>query len=216
MPRDRKAIFWERLKLNRECAVTLSAQLADAIREAVDDGILNPGDVLPSQLELAERLGTSARVPREAFAELAAARIVTVRPRIGCVVLPRRAAAKRGRVLFVVRESMAIGFYVTVFENALRSLVVRKGFTFVKAVLGSRRGSRGEYTELEDALSHSNVLGVAFDEEEETFRRIRAACAWQGAGRFGDGRLPGCRGVGSPAIRQRSSWSRTAMPSVST
>lgn len=172
---DRQGNFWGRLKLNRDCAVTLSAQLADAVREAVDDGILKPGDVLPSQLELAARLGTSARVPREAFAALAAERIAVARPRIGCVVLPRRASAKRGRILFVVRESMAIGYYVTVFENALRSLFVRKGFTFVKAVLGSRCGCRGEYTELDDALSHPNVLGIAFDEEEETFRRIRSA-----------------------------------------
>lgn len=172
---DRQGKFWGRLKLNRDCAVTLSAQLADAVREAVDDGILKPGDVLPSQLELAARLGTSARVPREAFAALAAERIAVARPRIGCVVLPRRASAKRGRILFVVRESMAIGYYVTVFENALRSLFVRKGFTFVKAVLGSDHGGRGEYTELEDALSHPNVLGIAFDDEEETFKRIRAA-----------------------------------------
>ena len=135
---DRQAKFWERLKLNRDCAVTLSAQLADAVREAVDDGILKPGDVLPSQLELAARLGTSARVPREAFAALAAERIAVARPRIGCVVLPRRASAKRGRILFVVRESMAIGYYVTVFENALRSLFVRKGFGWLRQVLAGR------------------------------------------------------------------------------
>jgi len=173
----KKDRFWRELTLNRASAVTLSAQLADAIREAIDEGIYRSGETLPSQLEIARILGTSARVPREAFAELAVQRVAVARPRLGCVVLPRRAAAKRGRIVFAVRESMAVGYYVTVFENALRARLVRSGYTFVRVVMTTEHGKRGEYAELDEALSHPNALIIAMDDEPETFDRIRASGA---------------------------------------
>lgn len=54
----------------REGAGPLYLQIAQQVREAVDDGVLRPGDRLPPQRDLAQQVGVDLTTVTRAFAEL--------------------------------------------------------------------------------------------------------------------------------------------------
>ena len=51
---------------------TVTAQIAAALREAIDTGELRPGDAVPSEVHLAQRYGVSRGTARSAVAALRA------------------------------------------------------------------------------------------------------------------------------------------------
>ncbi len=60
---------------------TLRSRLADAIRAAIRDGALRPGEPLPSTRALAEQLGVSRGVTSDVFQQLAAGGYIELRAR---------------------------------------------------------------------------------------------------------------------------------------
>lgn len=88
--------------LSRNAKLTLSEQLADGIRRAIDSGFYRPGDVLPTLHELAAALNVSLRIPREAMAKLTAEGFVNPRQSVGAVVLDRGSKVWRGNVLLLM------------------------------------------------------------------------------------------------------------------
>ncbi|WP_433701251.1 PLP-dependent aminotransferase family protein [Nocardiopsis sp. CA-288880] len=58
------------LCLDRSSAVPLTVQLSDALRGAMSEGLLRPGERLPSSRSLAAQLGVSRTVVTEAFQQL--------------------------------------------------------------------------------------------------------------------------------------------------
>ncbi|MEE2047454.1 winged helix-turn-helix domain-containing protein, partial [Nocardiopsis tropica] len=58
------------LRLDRSSAVPLTVQLSDALRGAMSEGLLRPGERLPSSRSLAAQLGVSRTVVTEAFQQL--------------------------------------------------------------------------------------------------------------------------------------------------
>jgi len=60
--------FKFRIKSNSNSSVT--QQVADQIREAVETGRIKPGERLPSEMEIAHQLGMSRGVGKKAYAKL--------------------------------------------------------------------------------------------------------------------------------------------------
>ena len=79
------------------------------IRRAILDGAYAAGEALPTQVEMAEALGVSIRVTREALAKLAEAGLVSARGRRGTVVLPPGTRKWKGRIVYL--HSPYIGSY---------------------------------------------------------------------------------------------------------
>ena len=69
----------------------LAVQAADGFRKAILSGYYRPGDVLPTFRELAKMLGTSIRIPIEAFKILSAEGLVVSRQGSGSVNSPSSA-----------------------------------------------------------------------------------------------------------------------------
>ena len=59
-----------KFKLDNRSAEPKSAQVALRIRELIEGGRLSPGDVMPSEDGLAERLGVGRKVVRHAYDRL--------------------------------------------------------------------------------------------------------------------------------------------------
>jgi DNA-binding FadR family transcriptional regulator len=66
---------------------TLTSQCIDHILDLIRSGAVKPGQRLPTEKELTESLGVSRTCIREAMKSLESLHIVSVRPRVGAVVL---------------------------------------------------------------------------------------------------------------------------------
>jgi DNA-binding GntR family transcriptional regulator len=60
--------FKFRIKSNSDSSIT--QQVADQIREAIETGRIKPGERLPSEMEIADQLGMSRGVGKKAYAKL--------------------------------------------------------------------------------------------------------------------------------------------------
>jgi DNA-binding FadR family transcriptional regulator len=69
--------------IDRNGSANLPEQVAEGFRGAIRSGHYRPGDILPSRGEIAQALGISVRIPREAMAILAAENLVRPRRGIG-------------------------------------------------------------------------------------------------------------------------------------
>ena len=58
------------LRLDRDSGLPLRSQLEDAIRDAIRDGRLQPGERLPSSREFARDLGVSRGLVQECYGQL--------------------------------------------------------------------------------------------------------------------------------------------------
>lgn len=75
---------------------TLTSQLVKSLTGRVANGVLKPGDKLPSEQELIEEFGVSRTVVREAISSLRAAGLVATQQGVGAFVL--QAAAEPFRI----------------------------------------------------------------------------------------------------------------------
>ena len=75
------------ITIDRYLKTSLSEQVAEGIRHAIQTGFYRPGDVLPPLGALTARLGISLRVARDAMRRLSCEKLVLSRPRVGCRVL---------------------------------------------------------------------------------------------------------------------------------
>jgi len=66
------------------------AQVADELRDLIDDGTFPPGSKLPAEMRLAERFGVNRLTVRQALGQLASAGVVRSRQGLGTFVEPRR------------------------------------------------------------------------------------------------------------------------------
>src|SRR5215472_5883509 len=114
-------------------------KLADFIRHKV----LRPGDQLPSQRELASRMGLSHTVVREALRALASIGIIEIRPGRGAFV---RSVSPD---MLVDPESL---YHILERETLLHALEVRKVLEVEAIALAAERATSGDLAELEGIL----------------------------------------------------------------
>jgi DNA-binding GntR family transcriptional regulator len=76
--------------LDRHSPIPLYFQIAENLKQAIEDGTLKPGERLDNELDLAERLGVSRPTVRQAVQRLVEQGLVTRRRGLGTVVVAPR------------------------------------------------------------------------------------------------------------------------------
>jgi GntR family transcriptional regulator len=100
---------WSALALDKASPVPLYHQLAEAIRERVRLGALPPGDRLPPERELAEKVGISRMTARQAVAELARDGALDVRHGVGTFVAAPKLTYDALHLLGFTEETLRLG-----------------------------------------------------------------------------------------------------------
>ncbi|MEJ2668395.1 MAG: GntR family transcriptional regulator [Deinococcales bacterium] len=85
-------------------------QLRQALRQAIEDGSLRPGRALPSERELAQRLGLSRMTVRRAFEELERGGLLEQRQGSGTYVRAHPLEQVLDRVIGFTDEARGLGF----------------------------------------------------------------------------------------------------------
>ena len=161
--------------LNRNLRTPLSTQLADGLRKAILSGHYRPGDILPSYQQLAQALGVSLRVPREAMADLVARNLVNPRPRVGCEVLPRGATVQRGRILVVTPGDSFVSYFSASLVEAFRVRMTKAGWLVQVTTFDRTAQGRTNYAALDDALGQRYDYACLIHATTDVFKRIAAA-----------------------------------------
>src|SRR5215472_14335957 len=76
--------------LDRNSPIPLYFQIAENLKQAIEDGTLEPGERLDNELDLAERLGVSRPTVRQAVQRLVEQGLVVRRRGLGTVVVAPR------------------------------------------------------------------------------------------------------------------------------
>lgn len=149
----------------------LAVQAADGFRKAILSGYYKPGDVLPTFRELAKMLGTSIRIPIEAFKILSAEGLVVSRQGSGSVVLSPGERVWKGCVVFV-----SIGADASPFTNllaaAMRERVSNAGYLFVRAAVPVLPDGGYDFAALDMVLGKTVSLAVLIYDHPGVARHI--------------------------------------------
>lgn len=162
--------------IDRNVKTRLPEQVADGFRQAIKAGCYAPGDTLPSRHEIAEALGVSVRVSREAMAMLAAESVVRPRRGVGCVVLRKNETLWKGRVVFVQRMECEGAYNTTVMLGEARRRLTAASYqcSFVTLDRPARRRHH-DMTPLVDALrQHADFVFAAYP-TERTLRFLESS-----------------------------------------
>lgn len=98
------------LQIDKGLPTPAYLQLKEKLAAAIERGVLPVGAALPSERELAERIGLSRMTVRRAFAELALDQRVEQRQGSGTYVLPRRLEQPVDHLKGFVDEARQLGF----------------------------------------------------------------------------------------------------------
>jgi len=90
--------------VNRNEPTRLFEQIYKGMRDAIVCGFYREGDILPARSAIAAYLGVSEVVVRKALGMLISEKLLTSRPRIGCMVLKPRGMHMFAKVLIVNAE----------------------------------------------------------------------------------------------------------------
>ncbi|MGN0854874.1 MAG: substrate-binding domain-containing protein [Kiritimatiellia bacterium] len=149
----------------------LAVQTADGFRKAILSGYYRPGDVLPTFRELAKLLGTSIRIPIEAFKILSTEGLVVSRQGSGSVVLAPGERVWKGCVTFV-----SVGADASPFTNllaaAVRERVSNAGYLFVRAAVPVLPDGGYDYAALDMVLGKTVNLAILIYDHPEVARHI--------------------------------------------
>lgn len=149
----------------------LAVQTADGFRKAILSGYYKPGDVLPTFRELAKLLGTSIRIPIEAFKILSAEGLVVSRQGSGSVVLAPGERVWKGCVTFV-----SVGADASPFTNllaaAVRAQVSNAGYLFVRAAVPVLPDGSYDFAALDMVLGKTVNLAILIYDHPDVARHI--------------------------------------------
>lgn len=126
--------------IDRSNRIKLAYQVADGLREAIQNGKWKPGERLPSSREIKAALGTSVRAPAEALRMLAEEGLITLREKCGAVVNERNMPQVKGRVLIIVPGGSQVRS-VSVFMEYVRREFNAAGYVVVTTSVLRDEGS---------------------------------------------------------------------------
>ena len=146
--------------VDRNSSLTMTDQLADAIRRAIRNGRFSEGDILPPVKEIAKLSGACEMVVRGAIRRLTSEGLVRSRRHVGCIVCPSAAKSWRGYVLIVSKQ---MGTYHFDTQAAiLRDRLSRAGY-FVSQSFVLWRDGQPDFSQLDEALTHPLSLVVVLN-----------------------------------------------------
>lgn len=146
--------------LDRTRSGELSAQLADAMRKAIETGFYGGGEAIPPTRDLAAMLGVSRVVAIRAMRQLEDWRLVVRRPHYGCVVCAKDRPLWKGQVLIVVPPGIGNLRENTVYA-ILRDTLTASGYMpLVATVPRSPAGKFEDFALLEAMLRQQIDLTV--------------------------------------------------------
>jgi len=123
---------------------SLTNQLVDGIKRAIVEGAYGQGDRLPTWRQIADALGVSVRVPREAMRRLQKEGYVVARPRLGCVAAkPTGEKSWKGTVAVVYYESDEVAYYMNRTIGEMRRRLARAGYLLLPVTV--RKSERNEF-----------------------------------------------------------------------
>lgn len=157
--------------IDREDRRGLVVQVVDGLKRSIAEGFFKPGDVLPTWREIADELGVSLRIPREATARLVSAGVLSSCPRRGTVVLSRTAGGGK-RVVIAVAEQMSVSYYAATLISRTRSTLTRQGYRVDVVACGRDQNGADDVRPIEAALESPCELLVSMVENKTAWKRI--------------------------------------------
>lgn len=113
--------------VTRSIDITLTDQVEEGIRVAIERGDYKPGDCLPTTREIAKALGVGRVVVERALMRLKKRNYLSARPRMGIVVLDSGVKLWRGTVL-IVSTSHSGSYYPNVIASEIKSRLLGANF----------------------------------------------------------------------------------------
>lgn len=138
----------EGLKLKPIRTRKIYEEIVNQIKELIGEGNLKPGDRLPSERELAERLHVSRASVREALSALAAMGVITIRPGEGTFVQ----TVKNGAIV----EPLAMALLMDR-QATLDLLEAREILETETAALAARRACPEEIERLQEIIKEMEI-----------------------------------------------------------
>ena len=149
-------------RIDRNQKANLPEQVAEGFRQAIRSRYYRAGDILPARGEIAEALGVSERIPREAISLLAGESYVCPRRGVGCVVLGAKETLWKGRVLIVQREGCEGSYCNAMLVSELRRRLSRANYLCSCVTVDLKRGGTNyDLSPLEEALRQPTDLVLA-------------------------------------------------------
>ena len=116
-------------RIDRNDGRSLTAQIEDGLRRAIDAGFYRPGDAVPGIRPLAAMLGVSEIITKLALRHLGEEGLLVPRRGVGNVVSERGATRWRGRVLYVT-SGRSENYVYNVLGDILRARLFEIGYQF--------------------------------------------------------------------------------------
>lgn len=158
--------------LNRRLRTPLATQLAENLRNAILSGYYREGDILPSYKQLAQELGVSLRIPREAMSDLVARGMVNPRPRIGCEVLPQKAKSWKGRIHVIAPGDTFVTYFAATLFERFRQIMTGEGWLVDLITFSRGENGKSDFAMLDDALTRKCDFALLIYPTAATIRHI--------------------------------------------
>lgn len=155
--------------VDRKLPRPLVEQVVMGVKQAIDFGKYRVGDVIPTTRDMAEMLGVSRIVTRQAVRRLADNGYLAPRPGVGCVVLGRGVKLWKGSILLVMHGSKGF-YYANAFADELTLLLAKEGWRLVRVLT-----KNDDLSLLDLEISHGADLALVMFENEQAVKRLRRA-----------------------------------------
>lgn len=156
--------------IDRNDSRSLTNQVTDGLRAAIDSGFYQPGDFVPGVRPLAELLGVSTIITRAALRQLGKEGLLMPRHGSGTTVVGRDERLWRGRVLYAASGHNE-HYVFNEIGDVLRERLFRLRYQYQRVPAWGKLGSEG-MAQLECALNHGYELVVLASPSPEVVRKI--------------------------------------------
>lgn len=158
--------------INRNDSRSLTNQVTDGLRAAINSGFYRPGDLVPGVRPLAELLGVSTIITRAALHQLGEEGLLMSRHGTGTIVVDRDTQLWKGRVLYAASGHNE-HYVFNEIGDVLRERLFRLRYQYQRVPAWGKLGSEG-MAQLECALNQGYELVVLAAPSPEVVKEIEA------------------------------------------
>ena len=148
----------------------LTAQLASALRKAIETGYYRPGDVLPPVRDLAALFDISPCIAARAVSRIRDEGLISPRPRIGSVVCPKNRQFWKGNIVIVVPPGRGNPLD-NMIHVAVRDSLIAAGYLTTAASVGETApGKFDDFSLLDTVMRQQTDLVVQIQGQDSVAR----------------------------------------------